>query len=403
MVKIAIMNLYLHRLEKARIELFNPLTQSLGGSYPGLKYDVILANPPFAGNVQKESILSDLNHGLDTRATELLFVKWFVDHLADGGRAGIIVPEGVVMGTDRASTALRRLLLEENSLEAVISLPHSSFKPYASVATFILVFRRSSAADRTWMYRLQHDGLSQDSVRLPVPENDIPDLLQRWAERDTDGYVPVDGKHGWAPAERIAERGFELAPRRYLLQTRIKHRYPTLPLKDLCTLTKGTTPAAKAEPGPYPLVTTAEELRTSPVYQFEGDAICIPLVSSTGHGHASIRQLTYMTGRFAAASIVAVLQVKDTALLLPRFLYYFLDSHKDELLVSQMKGAANVSLSLAKIGSVRVPVPPADDQKRMITRLQELDDGIASLKATLTGATDEKVQALREFAAGFSQ
>lgn len=95
MVKIAILNLYLHQLEKAQISLMNPLTTGFGGAYPGKQYDCILANPPFSGKVQDESILADLNYKLNTRATEFLFLKWFIDHLTPGGRAGVIVPNGV--------------------------------------------------------------------------------------------------------------------------------------------------------------------------------------------------------------------------------------------------------------------------------------------------------------------
>ncbi|MEK7477378.1 MAG: class I SAM-dependent DNA methyltransferase, partial [Candidatus Coatesbacteria bacterium] len=108
MVKIAILNLYLHQLEKARIEHFNPLTTTHGGQYPGQRYDVILANPPFAGKIQKESILADIN--LDSRDTEVLFLKWFLDHLAGKGRAGVIVPSGVLSGSGKADTKLRELL-----------------------------------------------------------------------------------------------------------------------------------------------------------------------------------------------------------------------------------------------------------------------------------------------------
>lgn len=100
MVKIAILNLYLHQLEKAHIEVYNPLTTTKGGQYPGQVFEVILANPPFAGKVQKESILADI--GLETRDTELLFLKWFIDHLAHGGRAGVIVPNGVLFGSSKA-------------------------------------------------------------------------------------------------------------------------------------------------------------------------------------------------------------------------------------------------------------------------------------------------------------
>src|SRR5205085_2029514 len=109
MVKIAILNLYLHRLERARIEHRNPLTSSQNGVYPGQCYDVILANPPFAGRVQRESILADI--GLDTRDTELLFLKWFVDHLCDNGRAGVIVPTGVLFGSSKADRRVRELLM----------------------------------------------------------------------------------------------------------------------------------------------------------------------------------------------------------------------------------------------------------------------------------------------------
>ena len=135
MVKIAILNLYLHQLEKARVSMLNPLTSGFGGIYPGQRFDVILANPPFAGKVQDESILSDLNYKLNTRATELLFLKWFIDHLAPGGRAGVIVPNGVLFGSTKAAKRLRETLLTECDLQAVINLPSGVFKPYSGVGT----------------------------------------------------------------------------------------------------------------------------------------------------------------------------------------------------------------------------------------------------------------------------
>src|SRR5438876_5274269 len=138
MVKIAILNLYLHQLERAHIELYNALTTGFSGVYPGKTFELILANPPFAGKVQDESILSDLNYKLNTRATELLFLKWFIDHLAPGGRAGVIVPSGVLFGSTNAATGLRELLLTECDLQAVISMPSGVFKPYSGVGTAAL-------------------------------------------------------------------------------------------------------------------------------------------------------------------------------------------------------------------------------------------------------------------------
>jgi len=117
MVKIAILNMYLHGLEKAKIEFHNPLTTKKEGAYPGKTFDVVLANPPFSGSIQKESILSDIN--LPTRDTELLFLKWFIDHLAPGGRAGVIVPAGVLFGSTKSHKKLRDMLLNECDLQAV--------------------------------------------------------------------------------------------------------------------------------------------------------------------------------------------------------------------------------------------------------------------------------------------
>jgi restriction endonuclease S subunit len=162
-------------------------------------------------------------------------------------------------------------------------------------------------------------------------------------------------------------------------------------------LTKGKTPAAKADPGEYPLVTTAEEFKNSSSYQFEGEAVCIPLVSSTGHGHASINRLTYINGKFAAATIIVVLQVKDRSELLTQFLYYFLESYKDELLVPLMKGAANVSLSLEKISSVRIPVPSIKEQMGMVSKLEKIEQGIHSTKKRFIDLCKEKEEGIENF------
>jgi len=226
MVKIAILNLYLHQLEKARVSMLNPLTTGFGGAYPGQRFDVILANPPFAGKVQDESILSDLNYKLNTRATELLFLKWFIDHLAPGGRAGVIVPNGVLFGSTNAATSLRELLLTECDLQAVINLPSGIFKPYSGVGTAALIFARplapaageragvrgevrGTATNSVWFYDLTADGYSLDDKRTPIDANDIPDVLAKWPGR-------VEGPNSYrVPIEKIRENDWSLAAGRY--------------------------------------------------------------------------------------------------------------------------------------------------------------------------------------------
>lgn len=209
MVKIAILNLYLHQLEKAKIDHFNPLTTGFGGVYPGQRFDVILANPPFSGNVQEESILADLNFRLDTRATELLFLKWFIDHLTPNGRAGVIVPNGVLFGSNKAVTKLREMLLTECDLQAVISLPSGAFRPYAGVATAALIFQKGAPTKSVWFYDLTADGFSLDDKRAPIEANDIPDVLNKWPTRE-------EGANSYrVPIEKIRENDWSLAAGRY--------------------------------------------------------------------------------------------------------------------------------------------------------------------------------------------
>lgn len=211
MVKIGILNLYLHRLEKANIEMHNPLTTGKGGSYPGMLFEVILANPPFAGKIQKESILSDIN--LDTRDTELLFLKWFIDHLTSGGRAGVIVPNGVLFGSNKADRKVRELLLTACDLQAIVNLPSGVFKPYSGVGTAALIFEKGAAkfagTKSVWFYDLTADGFSLDDKRTPIEASDIPDVIARWPKRE-------EGPNSYrVPIEKIRENDWSLAAGRY--------------------------------------------------------------------------------------------------------------------------------------------------------------------------------------------
>jgi len=207
MVKIAILNLYLHQLEKAHIELHNPLTTAKGGQYPGQLFEFILANPPFAGRIQKESILADI--GLETRDTELLFLKWFIDHLADAGRAGVIVPNGVLFGSSKADKKVRELLLTTCDLQAVIALPSGAFKPYSGVGTAVFVFEKGRPTEFVWFYELTADGYSLDDKRTPIEANDIPDIIAKWPNRE-------EGPNSFrVPIDRIRDNGWQLMVGRY--------------------------------------------------------------------------------------------------------------------------------------------------------------------------------------------
>jgi type I restriction enzyme M protein len=234
MVKIGILNLYLHRLERANIELHNPLTSGKGGTYPGLLFDVILANPPFAGKIQKESILSDIN--LNTRDTELLFLKWFIDHLNPGGRAGVIVPNGVLFGSNKADRKVRELLLSACNLEAIVNLPSGVFKPYSGAGTAALIFEKGAAKSpgtkSVWFYDLTADGFSLDDKRTPIESNDIPDVIAKWPKRE-------ESQNSYSiPIERIRQNGWSLATGMYKLAMTeaVNHDMPAKILRDVLNL-----------------------------------------------------------------------------------------------------------------------------------------------------------------------
>jgi type I restriction enzyme M protein len=234
MVKIGILNLYLHRLEKANIELHNPLTTGKGGSYPGWLFDVVLANPPFAGKIQKESILSDIN--LDTRDTELLFLKWFIDHLNPGGRAGVIVPNGVLFGSNKADRKVRELLLTVCDLQAIVNLPSGVFKPYSGVGTGALIFEKGATkfpgTKSVWFYDLTADGFSLDDKRTPIEASDIPDVIAKWPKRE-------GGPNSYrVPIQKIRENDWSLAAGRYkpITASEIRHDAPIKILGEVLAL-----------------------------------------------------------------------------------------------------------------------------------------------------------------------
>jgi len=216
MIKIAIMNLYLHGLEGANVRHHDPLTLPTENDR---KYDVILANPPFAGNVNKEAILEDFD--LRTAKTELLFNEYFYKHLTPGGMAAVIVPEGVLFGSSKAHRKLRQWWLDDCKIQGIISLPSGVFKPYAGVKTSIVVFTRGGTTEKVWFYEITGDGYSLDDKRTPAPaKNDIPDLLEKWEAK------PESERSWYATVEEIRENDGNLTASRYKPYEHEEVKYP---------------------------------------------------------------------------------------------------------------------------------------------------------------------------------
>ena len=408
MVRLATMNLTLRGLPNVHILKRNALTTAIDKtekSELGLPldgYDVVLANPPFSGSVDKDRIVDDVKVG-STTATEVLFLKYILNSIKNGGRCGIIIPEGVLRGPSQSHLEMRRQLLSNNTIEAIIGLPHASFKPYASVATFIVIFKKGGSTKKIWMAHIDDDGYTPNSLREPIESDDIPEILAAWKIAKTDSYIPVPRKHSWVSRELIEDDELCLVPRVYLRSQNLDSQFPFVSLGELFNITKGKSSASKTPAGNLPLITTGEKWKSCNKADFNGPAICIPLVSSTGHGHASIKWIHYVSGPFSAATIVSVLTPKDTSIVSTRYVHYILSIFKDDILVPMMVGAANVSLSVEKISSLKIPLPKSlQEQEEIIKGVDSIRFEIDSMKEKMETLVFDYSDEIAEFKALFS-
>lgn len=258
MLRIGSMNMLLHGVGNPDIRYRDSLAQEHAGEEEA--YTLVLANPPFAGSLDYENTAKDLQQIVKTKKTELLFLALFLRLLKPGGRAAVIVPDGVLFGSTKAHKELRRILVEEQKLEAVVSLPGGVFKPYAGVSTAILVFTKtnSGGTDRVWFYDVQADGWSLDDKRTALladdklgatpktaltndehAKNNLPDVVARWAERSgAERKRPRTAQSFCVPKADIAAEGYDLSLNRYkqVEYQAVSHDPPKKILADLAKL-----------------------------------------------------------------------------------------------------------------------------------------------------------------------
>ena len=216
MLRIGSMNMLLHGVENPDIRYRDSLAQA--DDDDAEKYSLVLANPPFAGSLDYESTAKDLQQIVKTKKTELLFVALFLRLLQTGGRAAVIVPDGVLFGSSKAHKTLRNILVEDQKLDAIISMPSGVFKPYAGVSTAVLLFTKTSSGgtDSVWFYDMRADGFSLDDKRTPQPEkSDLADILARWQDRDAERDRARTDQSFLVPKAEIAENDYDLSINRY--------------------------------------------------------------------------------------------------------------------------------------------------------------------------------------------
>jgi len=232
MLRISAMNLMLHSITQPHITYMDSVSKQNSISS---KYDVILANPPFTGTIDAESINDDLKAVCNTKKTELLFIALFLRMLRKGGRCACIVPEGVLFGSTKAHKALRRELVENHHLRAVISMPSGVFKPYSGVSTAILVFTKTGAGgtDKVWFYDMKADGFSLDDRRTPIDDNDIPDIISRFHNAEGERDREPNEQSFFVEKSSIVANDYDLSINRYKKVVHKKIQYdPPLVIMD---------------------------------------------------------------------------------------------------------------------------------------------------------------------------
>ena len=225
MLRIGAMNMMTHGIDNPFIEY----RDSLSDQNPDKdKYSLVLANPPFKGSLDAESVSGDLLKVCKTKKTELLFIALFLRILKMGGRCACIVPDGVLFGSSKAHKDIRKEIVENQRLEAVISMPSGVFKPYAVVSTAILIFTKTEhgGTDNVWFYDMTADGFSLDDKRTPIADNDIPDIIERLRNLDKEKARKRTDKSFMVPKEDIVANDYDLSINKYKEVEYVAVEYP---------------------------------------------------------------------------------------------------------------------------------------------------------------------------------
>jgi len=381
MVRLSLVNLYLHGFSAPHIWEYDTLSSEERWDET---YDVILANPPFMS--PKGGIRPHKKFGIQANRSEILFLDYMVDHLQGPNKSGFIIPEGVLNNEGAAYKTIRKRLIEDSYLVAIIELPHGVFKPYASVKTHILILDKNIAKKKAEILfiQIENDGFTQTDSRKPIKGCQLNNALKLLNEfKEGTIKKPHSVKFNLVNKKEILQnRKINLIGRTYkALHFAEKSRYPAVKLsKELVTIFKGMSPTQNTIEGDYPLVVTAKNIRTADHYSFDAKAICIPLVSSTGHGHASVHRLHYIKGKFALANIMCGISVNDENEINPKYLFYTLLAMKDEVIATLMTGTSNVSLDMDDLYEIEVPLPNITIQNKFVKEQEKIENRISFIQ-----------------------
>lgn len=394
MVKLANVNLFLHNCKKPNIHLYDTLSEK---TYWKDCYDIILANPPFMtprGGIRPHELFNAIN----ANRSEVLFTYYIAKHLKRDGRAGIIVPEGIVFQSANAYKNLRRMLIDENYLYAVISLPSGVFNPYSGVKTSILLMDKKIArkTDKILFVKMNNDGFDLGAQRRSIDENDIPNIIHLVKEYIScchddavETFVDRFELSVLASKDEIKNNDYVLVGDRYKILYQVNSKYEIVKIGDLCSTASGGTPLSSKDEyytnGNIPWLTsgevangfisgakqfiTEEGLYNSSAKIFPIDTVVVAMYGATA-GQVGILKSAMATNQ-------AVCGILPNERLVPEYLYYILKSLKNKMIVSCV-GGAQPNISQKIIRGLEIPLPPIEIQKQIVAEIesyQKIIDG----------------------------
>jgi len=379
MVRLSLVNLYLHGFTDPHIYEYDALTsEERWNEYA----DVILANPPFMS--PKGGIKPHKRFSIQAKRSEVLFVDYMAEHLTATGRAGIIVPEGIIFQSQTAYKELRKMLVE-NSLVAVVSLPAGCFNPYSGVKTSILILDKSiaKAADTIAFFKVENDGFGLGAQRRAFDKNDLPQVQAELAT-----YLQTLRKHQptadlqlvcglIVPKEKIAANGdYNLSGERYGEPAHARlSDYESKKLGEVCTIRTGKKDVNSGnENGKYPFFTCARKHTYSNEYSFDAEAILIA-------GNGDVGAVQYFAGKFEAYQRTYVLT--DWVGIEGRYLYFLLSDRLKETVSKLKLGNTMPYIKLGMLADFEIPLPPLEVQKEIVAEIEGYQKVINGARAVL--------------------
>ena len=348
---------------------------------------MILANPPFKGNIDKNDIHEALSRTIKTTRTELLFVAQMMRLLKVGGQCAVIVPNGVLFRSDKAHTAIRKKIIEDAQLEAVISMPSGVFKPYAGVSTAVLLFTKGGETDKVWFYDMTADGFSLDDKRDKIEENDIPDIIEKWNHRHKLKELTTEDKGFFVDKKKIVESG------NYSLNGKIyketmsygQTKWPMVELGEVCKINPNKSEIQNknikasfvpmSQLNEYNPCFQPKEMRIIKAvfkgytYFTDNDVLLAKITPCFENGKAGIsRDLKNGIG-FGSAEFI-VLRAGNK--ILPGIIYYFITSNlfKKEGIKHMTGSVEQKRVPVKFVEKYKIPLPPLEVQKEIVEEIE---------------------------------